>query len=363
MTTDRFFTLATAGNSVVLDAEIGHLRKLTLNHGGRTVTPLHTAPWTTDAPIDRSLALPPTEQALSGDFLCAPFCANDVVPGVPLHGWTANGPWEVTGSDGTSITARLTRQVMGAEVTKRLAFRPGEPFLYQTHTFSGGSGRVPISHHAMIDTKGTAALSFSPKAVYFTPPRTRPADPAKDFSLLQYPSVGTDISAVPLAAGGTVDLGTYPIATRNEDGIALEEAPGNTLGWTAVVRPAEGSLTLLLKDARVFPNTSLWMSNGGRDAPPWNNRHIGVLGIEDGRSLGTSGHRASIEPNLLTERGYETAFDLAANPTLRYAIGAIALPDGWTRVTGVTAERDTLELRDVAGGTLVVPFAADWLLG
>jgi hypothetical protein len=358
----RFHTLAVGGNAVVLDAEIGHLRGLRLSHGGHNLAPLHTAPWVTDDPIDRSAELPPTEQGLSGDFLCAPFCANDVEPG-PLHGWTANGPWQVTGADATSLTATLPRPVMGATVSKTLQFRPGEPFLYQSHTFTGGTGEIPIGHHAMIHASRPAALSFSPKALWFTANSVPEPDPARGRSLLRYPGTGADLGAVPLADGGAVDIRTYPFAQRHEDIVSLEEQPGHALGWTAALRPAEGDIVLLLKDARALPSTSLWMSNGGRDYAPWNGRHVGVLGIEDSRSYGTGGHRAAISPNRLREQGYPTAFDLSTNPTVRYAIGAVALPAGWTRIEAVSTDGRTLALHDAGGESLTLPFAGAWLLG
>jgi len=362
MDTARFHRLALGGNSVVLDAEIGHLRGLELSYGGRAVRPLHTAPWVTDAPIDRQAMLPATEQGLSGDFLCAPFCANDVEPG-PLHGWTANGPWEVVATDHGTITAELSRQIVGATVTKSLQFGANEPFLYISHDFTGGRGDVPVGHHAMIHVNDRANLSFSPKALYFTLDNAPEPDPARGRSLLRYPSSGTDLSSVPLASGGRADLGTYPFAASHEDGISLVETTDHALGWAAAVRVAEGDIVLLLKDRQVLPCTSLWMSNGGRDYAPWNGRHTGVLGIEDSRSYGTAGHRASISPNALTQLGYPTAFDLSTNPTLNYAIGAIQTPAGWTRIADITATGDQLTLCDVSGDELSVPFAGDWLLG
>lgn len=359
---DRFHTLAAGGNSVVLDAEVGHLRGLQLSYAGRTVRPLHTAPWSTDAPIDRQAELTPTEQALSGDFLCAPFCANDVEPG-PLHGWTANAPWEVVASDAESISARLSRRIMGATVTKSLRFRNGEPFLYISDSFTGGHGEIPVGHHAMIHVDTSANLSFSSKAMYFTPDTPPEGDPRRGRSLLRYPSSGSDLSAVPLANGSTADLRTYPFASRHEDVVSMAETQGQALGWSAAVRQAEGDIVLLLKDSRIFPCTTLWMSNGGRDYAPWSGRHVGVLGIEDGRSFGAAGHRASITPNTMTRAGYPTAFDLSANPTLPYAIGAIPTPAGWTRIADIACEDEALVLRDVGGASLSLPFAGRWLLG
>jgi hypothetical protein len=363
--TDRFHTLALGRNRVVLDTEVGHLRTLELEHRGRTVAPLHVAPWVNDAPIDRDAALSPIEQALASDFLCAPFCASDVEPG-PSHGWTASAPWHLTGQsnevEAAEATYRLSRPVMGAEVTKSLRLRAGEPFLYVEHQFTGGTGHVPVSHHAMIRVTDKAAISYSPKAMVFTGDQPPESDPARGRSLLKYPSQGEDLGAVPLAAGGVVDVGTYPVADRHEDVVDLVEAPGNTLGWTAVVREAEDDIVLLLKNSRVLPQTTLWMSNGGRDYAPWNGRHTRVLGLEDGRSFGTAGHRASIEPNVLTARGIPTAFDLETEPSIRYAIGAVPRPEGWTRIESVGVDGEAVVLAETGGNSITLPFAAGWLL-
>lgn len=361
--TDRFFALSLGNSRVVLDVEVGHLRALELAMGERVIAPLHVAPWVNDAPIDSASATAPAEQALAGDFLCAPFCASDMEP-APIHGWVANAPWTpvVTDAAETEVEARfvLSRPVLGAEVVKTLRFRAGEPFLYQSHAFTGGRGRLPVSHHAMIRAAGQAALSFSPKALAFTgePLET---DPAMGRSVLLYPSESTDLAAIPLADGGTVDIHTYPFAERHEDVVALIEGAGSAFGWTAAVRDAEDDIVLLVKDARQLPQTLLWMSNGGRFYPPWNGRHTRVLGLEDGRAYGSTGHRASIEPNPLAGRGVPTAFDLGDNPVIRYAVGAIPRPAGWTRVAGVAAGADGLTLTDVSGATLTVPFDTGWL--
>lgn len=364
MSTDRFHTLAAAGNRVTVDTEIGHLRALELSHGGRSISPLHVAPWTSDAPIDRLAALAPTEQALAGDFLCAPFCANDIEGG-PIHGWTANAPWRLTSeSSGAALaeaTFTLSRPVMGAEVTKRLRFRAGEPFLYIAHTFTGGSGRLPIGHHAMIRVADTAAISYSPKALVFTGDDAPETDPARGRSLLKYPTRSDDLHAVALAAGGTADLGSYPFAEGHEDVVSLLEGDGSSLGWTAAVREAEDDIVLLLRNARLLPMTSLWMSNGGRYYAPWNSRHTRVLGLEDGRSFGTAGHRASIGDNELTRRGVPTAFDLGAALTIPYVIGAIPRPAGWQRVANVQADGGSLVISEIGGGTVTIPFDGNWL--
>lgn len=361
---NRFHMLASGQNSVVVDTEVGHLRRLQLGDEQRTIAPLHTAPWVNDDPIDPVSVTAPTEQALSGDFLCAPFCANDVNGG-PIHGWTANARWDLVGEEagvsGAEARFVLSRDVQGAEVTKTLRFNAGQPFLYLEHAFRGGKGDIPIGHHAMIRVTGTAALSFSPKQSYFTPPGPAEGDPARGRSVLRYPSRGTDFSAVPMADGTTADLGTYPLAEKHEDIVSLAEAPGHKLGWTAAVRDEEDDIVLFLRDATALTCTSMWMSNGGRNYAPWSGRHTRVLGLEDTRSYGVGGHRASIGPNPMSDAGIPTAFDLSANPAIRYAIGAIPRPAGWRRVAAVTVAGGIVTLTEQGGAIFTVPFAAGWL--
>lgn len=355
---NRFHTVALGRSSVVLDTAVGHLRRLALGD----LAPLHTAPWVNDEPIVPDTGTAPTEQALSGDFLCAPFCANDVNGG-PIHGWTANAPWSLADEAAGSASFVLSRDVQGARVTKTLSFREGEPFLYQRHDFIGGTGEMPIGHHAMIRVAGTAALSFSPKQLVFTPPDAPERDPSRGRSLLAYPASGPDLSAICFADGRPADLGTYPFAERHEDIVSMAEAGDSPLGWTAAVRDAENDIVLLLRDARTFPCTSLWMSNGGRDYAPWNGRHTRVLGLEDTRSYGTAGHRAGIGPNPMREAGLATAFDLGTDPVLHYAIGAIPRPAGWTRIAGVTLDGGRLTLTDAGGATITVPCSRTMIFG
>ena len=123
---------------------------------------------------------------------------------------------------------------------------------------------------------------------------------------------------VPLADGTTVDLHNYPVAEGHEDFAMLVEAKGAALGWTAAVRGAEGDLVLSLKNPADFPVTFLWFSNGGRYYPPWSRRHLGVLGIEEGRAYSSYGHAASVAPNPRTRRAAATARgELEATSTRR----------------------------------------------
>lgn len=304
--------ISAEGIRVGLDLSVGHVCLFEVTRDGRTVAPLHRAPWV-DAPGE---AFPGDTLAnvrrLSGDFLCAPFGLNDMEP-APGHGWPANSPWRCLESGGTATGAsavfELERRVFGARVTKHFTLRHGEPFLYQEHRFEGGEGAISAAHHVMTRMEAGGRIAVSTKLFSETPPTALETDPSRGRSILAYPATRPGFGAFPLADGGTADLGAYPPGERHEDFLTLAEDPANAVGWTVVSRNAERDHVIVLKDPRQLPVTLMWMSNGGRDYAPWSSRHVGVLGIEDARAS-PRGHRDSTLDNDFTRRGVATCFQL-----------------------------------------------------
>lgn len=181
---------------------------------------------------------------------------------------------------------------MGARLTKTLILAMDAPILYQSHVIEGGTGALSVAHHPMIHLSGRGFLSVSQKRVALTP--ETPLEPGRH--RLASGERFTDLRTCPATDGGTLDLTSLPIGDRHEDFITLIEASSSTLGWSVVIREEEDDLIFVLKNPRTLPVTMLWHSNAGRDYAPWNGRHTGVLGIEDGRAAGADGHRASTAP-------------------------------------------------------------------
>lgn len=154
-----------------------------------------------------------------------------------------------------------------------------------------------------------------------------------------------------------------PIASRHEDFVTLVERPDNQLGWTALLRDAEDDIVFFLKNPAVLPVTMLWFSNGGRDYFPWNGRHLGVLGVEDGCAPGTAGHRAARRANPIRDEGVPTCLALAPGRRHRVAlvIGAIPRPKSWTNIITITVVSDWLTLTDVSGESQSLPIFPDFL--
>jgi hypothetical protein len=357
--------LEARGIRLSLDLEIGHIAALEIESGGRTLSPLHRAPWADDDAIRRDASLVPNLRGLSGDFFCAPFGLADVEE-APPHGWPANSAWHRvdTVSFPGGVTARfaLERRVMGARLTKEITLRDGHPFVYQRHIFEGGQGALSVAHHPMVRFSGTGRLSFSPKRFVETPPTPLEPDPAIGRFALQYPARRDEPGLFPLASGGDTDLRSYPIADRHEDFVAMAEAPHEGPGWTAILRDEERDVLVVLKDPAELPVTLLWFSNGGRDYAPWNGRHTGVLGIEDARCYSALGHRAATMPNPWNEDAIPTAFRLAPGTlvSVRHVMGALPAGEGWKEVGSVTPAKGAIRVAG-EGSAASVPWDANFL--
>ncbi len=343
-----------------IEPEAGRLRDLTFKHGGRQLVPLHKAHWVTDNALDTESAMAVVERGLAGDFFCAPFGANDVEGGPP-HGWSANGHWTLKDSASDRLSLTLDRPVMGARIEKQLRLAADAPLVYQTHLIRGGEGGLSVAHHPMVRLRGTGRFCTSPKKIAITP--DRPLEEGRH--ALACPAQASDIRAFPGSDGRPVDLTRLPIAEHHEDFVSLLEAPASSLGWSAVVRDVEDDIVFFLKDPGVLPVTGMWHSNAGRDYYPWDGRHTGVVGIEDGCAADTAGHAAALSENALSAHGVRTFLPLAAGRVHRVAhvIGAIARPRGWDRVTGVSITKATLTISGPGASTVELAFLPGFFEG
>lgn len=333
----------------------GVLDGLLVTDEDRDIAPLHRAPWAaTEVPPDA----PPHQAWLAGDFLAAPMGASEH----GLHGRAANGDWQVLEAPAGTLRAVLAGAVQGASVVKELSLTDGHPFVYQRHLFIGGAGALPAANHAMVSVPNGARLSFSRKRWWET--LAEPLETTRGRSCLAYPRRAEEAAEFPGADGGTVNLHRYPWGAAHEDFVAGVEDPASRLGWTAVVRPEEGDLFLSLRNPTVLPMTMLWHSNGGRDYAPWNGRHRGCLGVEEGAALPMLGLSAREAPDPLSAAGQPPLLRLDPQGTveLRHVIGAIAWPTGQS-VAGVMLEGDVLTVTGDWGAERKLPIRGGWLGG
>jgi hypothetical protein len=218
----------------------------------------------------------------------------------------------------------------------------------------GGAGEVTIAHHPMARMAEGGRLSFSPKRAALTDPN--PLYEGRNLWALN--QLRGDLH-LDRENGGQWDLRDYPAGHAVEDFAILVEARDARLGWTVLMRNAEDDMLVVLKDPRVLPVTMLWISNGGRDFSPWNGRHRGVIGIEDGCAAGGVGLRAAMAENRVSAFGVPTTLALGPRHVIRHAMVSLPRPPGWSEVVSVALADDTLTLTERGGATVSVPFPAE----
>jgi len=92
-----------------------------------------------------------------------------------------------------------------------------------------------------------------------------------------------------------------------------------------------------MRDAAQLPQTTFWMSNGGRHAAPWNGINR-CLGVEDGCTYFTFGLARSAKRNELNAAGIPTTLLLRPDrPTrINHIQGMTRTPAGFDRVKTAT---------------------------
>jgi len=258
----------------------GHLAPVEFKLGERTVSPYALAPWKPDE-IDGEL--PVLLKNLRGDFMCLPFGPQE---DGPPHGETANNKWQLVAETEGSLSLEIEASDVLAKVTKTISVHPGQTAIYYEHRISGLDGDFSYGNHPILDiskvAKGKARISVSPFRWASVYPEyfSNPADGAHQ--ALKIGAIFTDLSEVPLGEEGTTDLTCYPARSGTDDLVMMvseEATEAQPFAWSAVVM--DGYVWFSLKDPAYFPATMLWLSNGGRSAPPWNSIHTARLGIED----------------------------------------------------------------------------------
>jgi hypothetical protein len=232
----------------------------------------------------------------------------------------------------------------------------------------GLTGPINPGHHATLlfpDGEGAGRLSFSRFAharTYFQPTE-RPEN--RGYSCFDPDVAIGDLHAVPCIDGSMTDLSRYPARRGFEDIAILCADPNLEFAWSAVTFPERGFIWFALRDPRQLASTLLWFSNGGRHFPPWNGRHINVMGIEDITAFFHVGLAASCRPNLLTERGIRTCLepDARGRLSISYIQGVARIPGGFDQVAAIESQPDggSVLLRADSGATVNVKCQIDFL--
>lgn len=352
------FHLGTAEVDLHLTERGGHVAPVVFHLSGRDVSPYSLSPW---EPAEYP-ELPPLLSVLRGDFMCFPFGGQE---NGPPHGETANAKWTRLDSDSRSLRCRIDTTDTGASVVKTLETREGHHAIYFTHEISGVEGDFSYGNHPIIDfsalpeSAGRVSTSAFHWGSTYTGAFSNPAD--GETQIFAEGAEFSDLREISLAAGGTLDLTHYPTPAGHEDLVMVAHQPATAeqpFAWSAAV--LDGYVWFSLKNSADFPNTILWVSNGGRTAPPWLGQHRGRMGIEDVCSHFADGVVQS-RLNLLEKQGVATirSFRKDTPVTLRNIHAVAALPDGFGAVSRIVPHgENAVKLIGESGGEIVVPL--DW---
>jgi len=348
----------------------GHLGPISFDLHGRTIQPYNLAPWA-EEPFDPEL--PPILRVLRGDFFCMPFGGNSTPfsgEHHPAHGDTANSRWsledvhEEAGS--TTLHASLATQTRNGRVDKYVTLRQGEQVVYQRHVVSRMSGVMTFGHHAMLrfpDREGSGLVSTSPFVIGRTAPEPVELPSNRGYSILKPDTSFDSLDRVETVTGEIADLSRYPARRGFEDLVMLVNDPERRLAWTAVSFPDDGYVWFALKDATVLRQTIFWISNMGRYYPPWNGRHLNVMGLEEVTSYFHYGLAESAVENPISVAGHPTSVRLREVEELdvRYVMGVAAVQPGFGRVEDIAPGAGGVSIRGSSGTSIEVPMNVAFL--
>ena len=348
----------------------GHLGPVVFDRRGRKIEPLSVAPWALEK-LDASV--PAILRVLRGDFFCLPFGGNNTPyrgERHPIHGETANSRWTFESLDrvdgGARLHLSLRTKIRRGRVDKFILAAGDHDAIYQRHVISGMSGGMCLGHHAMVrfgtDAKGSrdvggtqAGIVSTSRFVHaqvFPRPVERPEE--RGYSMLKPGAVFKSLSRVPTVTGEVTDLSRYPARRGFEDIVMLVADDRLPFAWTAVTFPSRGYVWFALKDPKVLRSTVMWISNGGRHYPPWNGRHVNVMGLEEVTANFHSGLAESVVPNPLSKRGIATSVKLSPNVpfVVNYIFGVARIGRGFDRVEKIVAEKNRATLISTSGVTV-----------
>jgi hypothetical protein len=228
------------------------------------------------------------------------------------------------------------------------------------------SGPITIGHHAMLrfpGEPGSGIISIGP-FVYgqvFPEPVERPEN--RGYSILKPGAEFDSLERVQTITGQRTDLSRYPARRGFEDLVMLVSDHRAPFAWTAVTFPRQRYVWFALKDPRVLRSTILWISNGGRHYPPWNGRHVNVMGLEEVTANFHYGLAESARLNPLSRRGIPTFVKL--NPrrplAVNYIMAVAEIPRGFDRVRAIESARNGVMLISESAKRVRAPLDLSWL--
>ena len=290
---------------------------------GRQARPLWAAPWGPEETPDTLL------QTIRGEWPCVPFgysspagpetppdWAAVLAPGEAgewAHGYGSHHDW-------------VWEDAGPGTVAMHIDYPAGDPIRRLTRTLTPDPAAAAIDLTLTIEARDacslplglhfTFAMSDTPRALTLDPGpfaegRTFPGRVEAGRSLVASDQGFVSLAQVPAAFGGPLDLTGLPLDAGTEELLMLNGARGEV----RLRHDAEGWQAVATWDVAVFPSLLIWLSNKGRQYPPWNARNL-ALGLEPVISPFGFGVATAAGPNPLAAKGTPTARSFRAGEVL-----------------------------------------------
>jgi hypothetical protein len=350
----------------------GHVAPVIFDRRRRKIAPYATAPWHNEKVPPGT---PPLIKVLRGDFFCMPFGGNQKPyrgEKYPLHGETANRAWLLVRAgredEATELHLRMQTRVRAGQVDKLLRLVDGHNVVYSRHVVKAEAGPMCFAHHALVkfpDEPNSGLISTSPFKFGQVFPEPVELPENRGYSILKPGTEFDSLENVPTITGEGTDLSSYPARRGYEDAVQILNQQDADFAWTAVSFPKLGYVWYALKDPRVLTGTLFWITNGGRHYPPWNGRHVNVLGLEEVTAYFFYGLHESAQPNPFTRRGFKTVFQMdPKRPLAVNMISGVALiPSGFERVASIEPHGAGIRISASSGKRVDVPVDLLFLKG
>ncbi len=288
----------------------GMMGPVYFNLGKREVQPYSLPPWLPQDLPDDEIDL---MKVLRGDFFCLPFGVSQYSE-YP-HGECANLKWELIEQSDSKIALNIHCNELNADIQKRIFLGSGETAVYFEHEIRGLDGNYSFGTHAILsfaDESGACPVTTDTLKFGQVLDENIDGPEAETKSRLLPGARFETINSIPAQDNTVLSMENYPEAQPSEDLVMFSHSA--PIAWTAV--KFNDYIWISLKRTVDFPSTLFWMTNGGRDNPPWNGEHSRRLGIEEVCSYFHMGLEASREDRLAADDIPTSKHLIAGKPTV-----------------------------------------------
>ncbi|WP_062119912.1 hypothetical protein [Aureimonas sp. AU40] len=242
---------------------------------GRVVEPFAEAPWHGEPDVLSDTRFPAHLRTLGGEWPCVPFGTGEADPA--HHGHGSNADWQLVEQGERHLrlacdfpaghaVERLEREIRAVEGEAAVEFT--------LRVVTRVDCALPIGLHPIFRLPAeTAGLRVEPAP--FAKGQVFPETFQPDVSRLRPNALFDRLDAIDTVEGDHASLAALPAAGLGEELVQLWRCEGAM----SLEDTAAATRVRFTWDPAAFPHCLLWVSQGGRDAAPWNGRFRG-LGVE-----------------------------------------------------------------------------------